>query len=199
MPRSLARTPPAWATAMVCFADELLVEQAQLEKKAASAALTFLFKYPDELTFARPLAELAREELEHFAIAVAELESRGIARRRLPPSPYAERLAAWLRATEPERLLDALLVAAVIEARSAERMHLLAVAMRDREPRLAEFWQGLVASEARHQAVYLELARQRFGASVVEARFANLIEHEAAVLQRAAGMPRLHDGVAPCA
>lgn len=184
---------------MVPFADELLVEQAQLEKKAASAAMTFLFKYPDELALARPLAALAREELEHFALAVAELEARGIARRRLPPSPYAERLAAWLRAQEPERLLDALLVAAVIEARSAERMHLLAVAMRDREPRLAEFWQGLVASEARHQAVYLELARQRFGDSTVETRFCDLLAHEAEVLEHATGMPRLHDGAWLCA
>lgn len=203
MPHLHLRTPASWAQALVPHRNELLVEQAQLEKKAAAGALAFLFRYPEERAFLRPLSALAREELSHFELALELLERRGIAQRKLRPAPYAERLVALIRGEEPARLLDQLLVSAVIEARSAERMHVLAQAMADVDAELAAFWAGLVASEARHQALYLELARGRFGAAETDARLAQVLAHEAELLTRSAGLPRLHDGPplsgAPCA
>lgn len=194
MTRLLLRTPASWAEAQAPHADELLIEQSHLEKKAAAGALSFLFRYPDAALLLAPLSELAREELEHFELATALAARRGLAPRRMKPGPYAERLVACVRVGEPERMLDQMLVSAVIEARSAERMHLLAVALADADPELCAFWGDLVASEARHQALYLDLARQRFGGACVEPRLAAIAAHEAEVLCQAEGMPRLHDG-----
>ena len=194
MTRLLLRTPAAWAEAQIPHADELLVEQSHLEKKAAAGALSFLFRYPDAVELLAPLSELAREELEHFERAVALAARRGLAPRRMKPGPYAERLVACVRVGEPERMLDQMLVSAVIEARSAERMHLLADALAGVDPELSAFWGELVVSEARHQALYLDLARGRFGVACVERRLAEVAAHEAEVLCRAEGMPRLHDG-----
>lgn len=179
---------------MLPVIDELLLEQAHLEKKAASGALGFLFRYPDEADLLQPLSALAREELEHFEQATALAIARGLRPRSMVPGPYAERLLRCVRVGEPERMLDQMLVCAVIEARSAERMHLLSTALRERDPELSAFYGGLVASEARQQSLYLDLARARFGASVVDERFTAVAAHEAEVLARATGAARLHDG-----
>lgn len=194
MPRLHVRTPPSWADPLLPHLDELLVEQAQLEKKAAAGALAFLFRYPDERDFARPLSQVAREELTHFELATTLLERRGITRRKLRPGPYAERLVECVRAGEPERLLDQLLVSAVIEARSAERMFVLSQALRGIDDEVAAFFASLVASEARHQSLYLELARRRFDEVIVGARLEEVLAHEARVLSLSKGLPRLHDG-----
>ena len=194
MPRLHVRTPLSWADSVLPFVDELLVEQAQLEKKAAAGALAFLFRYPEERGFARALSEVAREELTHFERTLTLLESRGIQRRKLRPGPYAARLGECLRVREPERLLDQLVVSAVIEARSAERMFVLSQALHGVDDELAAFYASLVASEARHQSLYLELARQRFEAATVELRLEAVLAHEAELLAHSTNLPRLHDG-----
>lgn len=186
-------TSPRWLPAALANLDEILVEQAHLEKKAASAALNFLFRYPEWGAIQVPLAELAREELEHFARVQALLAARGLPFGRLRPSPYAEGLLAFCRAAEPDRLLDSMLCCAVIEARSCERMKALADALRagaDRE--LAALYHDLVLSEARHHVLYLELLEERFPRAVVRARLEEVLDHEAAVIARHHPLPRLH-------
>ncbi len=188
-------TPKTWAAAMVPQIDELLIEQAHLEKKAAAAALGFLFRYPDVVDWQQPLSELAREELSHFEAVLAWLRRRGVAFRRQRPSHYASALRTFVRGHEPERRLDDLLCAAVIEARSCERMRLLAAALAPSEPELAAFYRGLVAAEARHHALYVQLAQAEFAGDVVQARLAACIAHEAQVVLAAgdaAHAPRLH-------
>lgn len=187
-------TPPAWATAMLPHADELLLEQAQLEKKAAAAAVQFLFRLPIAAESHRELSALAREELVHFERTLRILERRGIAAGPQEPSPYAERLKAVVARTMPERLADELLVAAVIEARSHERLRLLAAAFAASDAELAEFYGGLAEAEARHAPLYVELAAALLGTTAASARHDVVLQHEAGVVRALPWSPRLHSG-----
>ena len=191
MLRLQVATASDWAPRAAARLDEVLVDHAHCEKKAAGTAVSLLFQYPGRTALLHPLAALAREELAHFQEVLAWLARRGVRFGRLRPSPYAGRLQAAVRSGEPERLVDLLLVSAVIEARSCERLGLLGEALAD--PALAAFYRGLCAAEARHHGVYVELACQVAPREEVRARLAALLEHEAAVLARAGGEARLHD------
>jgi tRNA-(ms[2]io[6]A)-hydroxylase len=183
-------TDPGWITRALAALDEVLVDHAHAEKKAASTAVGLLFRYPEQAALLTPLARLAREELEHFERVLAQLARRGLALRRQRPSPYAGRLLAAARSAEPERLVDTLLCCALIEARSCERFGLLAEAVEDAE--LAALWRGLLASEARHHRGYVDLACAVAPAAEVRARLRELAAHEARVIAEAPPWPRLH-------
>ncbi len=187
-------TPLAWAAAQWPHRHELLVEQAHLEKKAAASAVTFLFRVPMAGDGLRGLSALAREELVHFERTLRLLGARGIDYLAQEPSPYAERLKHGVARTMPERLVDELLVAAVIEARSHERMQLLSEAFAAGDPELAAFYADLVAAEARHAPLYVDLAAAVLPAAVVAARHQAMLAHEAAVLAALPFAPRLHSG-----
>jgi tRNA-(ms[2]io[6]A)-hydroxylase len=188
-------TPPGWAAFAAARVDEVLLDHAHCERRAAGTALALLSRYPHHVALQAPLAALAREELAHFEEVLGHLARRGLAYRRAHPSPYAGRLHDRVRAREPERLLDRLLVAALIEARSCERLGLLADAVCD--PTLARFYRGLRAAEARHHGVYVELACALAARGTVAERLDALARHESAVLARAPVAPRLHDAAEP--
>ncbi len=185
-------TDADWGARAVADIDEILVDHAHLEKKAASTALTLLFRYPEHGALLRPLSELAREELGHFEEVLGALERRGLTYRRLRPSPYAGKLLSIVRETEPERLLDTLLCCAFIEARSCERMKQLATALPTGE--LRDLYAGLLASEARHHRLYLDLAEAVVPAPAVRARRDAIAAHEADVVRGLPRLPRLHGG-----
>src|SRR5262245_29777200 len=183
-------TAAAWVTRALAHLDDILIDHAHCEKKAASTAVSLLFRYPDRAELLAPLARLAREELEHFEQVLAQLAARGVALARQRPSPYAAELMAAVRTAEPDRLLDTLLCMALIEARSCERLQLLADAVPDQA--LAGFFASLLASEARHHGAYVALAERVAPPPVVRERLAALACHEAAVLAGAPDLPRLH-------
>lgn len=174
-------TPRAWCAHACSDIEALLIDHAHLEKKAAGTAVTLLFRYPDRLALQAPLASLAQEELEHFRVVLDELQRRGTALRRQRASPYAGKLHALVRGREPGRLLDTLLVAALIEARSCERFTLLAKALEHRDAALAGMYQALLASEARHHGVYLRLAEGLENGEQTRERFDVLTERESEV------------------
>jgi tRNA-(ms[2]io[6]A)-hydroxylase len=188
------RTPPEWARRWLGHGDELLVEQAHLEKKAAAAAVGFLFRLPAAPALQRGLSALAREELVHFERTLKLLAARGIPFHTLPPCAYAAELKRAVAATMPERLVDELLVGALIEARSCERMQCLAVAFAEADPELAAFYTDLVLAEARHADLYQEAAATLAAPAVVAARWQRLGNHEAVVLRGLPVVPRLHGG-----
>src|SRR5438132_11730372 len=153
---SLASTTGrAWVERACAHLDEILLDHAHCEKKAASTAVSLRFKYAERRELLVTLSQLAREELGHFEQVLAELAARGVAFRHQVPSPYAGQLMKAIRAREPERLVDTLLCSALIEARSCERMRLLAQALDD--PALARLYRGLLAAEARRPESYLHL------------------------------------------
>lgn len=190
MLRLAAPTDPAWAARVLADLDEVLIDHAHCEKKAASSAVRLLFRYPERTALLAPLSQLAREELAHFEEVLRHLERRGVAFRHQVPSPYAEGLLSAVRRDEPGRLLDLLLVHGLIEARSCERLGLLADAAAD--PALASLWRGLLASEARHHQAFAMLAAEVAPPDVVRERLCTLAEHEAAVLAAVPALPRLH-------
>jgi len=181
-----------WVEIALGNVETLLVDHAHLEKKAAGTAVTLLFRYPAHAELQMPLAELAREELEHFRAVLRLLEERGIPLRRVRASSYAGRLHREVRVGEPERLLDTLLVAALIEARSCERMQCFSAALAGRDDALAEFYRALLASEARHHGVYVRLAEAVGGAERARARLRDLAEREAAIIAELGNAPVLH-------
>ncbi len=150
-------TPAAWFEAAREDQPTLLLDHANCEKKAASTALGMMFRYDLEPQLATQMSRLAREELRHFEMVEQILDQRGIARRRLSPSRYAGGLHEVVRAQEPQRLVDRLIVGAFIEARSCERFARIAPLL---DPELGAFYTGLLNSESRHFSLYLEFARQ---------------------------------------
>jgi tRNA-(ms[2]io[6]A)-hydroxylase len=185
-----SETPAEWVEEALSHLDEILVDHAHCEKKAAGAAMKLLFAYPHHHFMLIPLAELAREELEHFQVVLRLLDELGIPYRAQMPSPYAARLHALVRREEPGRAIDVLLVAALIEARSCERFKLLAQAASDE--RVGGLFGRLLASEAKHHGVYVELARALGSEQEVEERMAELATAEARILSEPAPFHRLH-------
>jgi tRNA-(ms[2]io[6]A)-hydroxylase len=183
-------TRAEWVERAVLALDEVLLDHAHCEKKAAGGALRLLFSYPDQGYLQQPLAELAQEELTHFQQLLKLLEARGVRFERQKPSPYAGKLHAKVRPREPHRLTDLLLTCALIEARSCERMKLLSEAPID--PELKAFYKELLASEARHHQVYLELACKTEPEAQVRERLSELAVIEAEILNAPASHTRLH-------
>jgi tRNA-(ms[2]io[6]A)-hydroxylase len=188
-----APTSPAWIESALRELDEVLLDHAHCEKKAAGMAVQLLFRYPDHAFLLEPLSRLAREELAHFEEVLRELSRRGIGFRRQKPSAYAGRLRTAVRkdAQHPRgHLVDTLICCALIEARSCERFQILAKAVSD--PRLAAFYRGLLAAEARHHRVYLDLAAELAPREELRERLDELARHEAAVLEESSREPRMH-------
>jgi tRNA-(ms[2]io[6]A)-hydroxylase len=184
----LARTDDAWFDLAATRTDELLLDHANCEKKAASSALALMFAYPEDFELAGRMSRLAREELRHFELVQRLLAKQGIPFRRLSPSRYAEGLRRCLARSEPYRRRDLLLCGALIEARSHERF----VGLVARLPEaLAGFYASLAESEARHAGLYLKLAARD---AAVQARLAELAAVEAELATAPDREFRFHSG-----
>jgi tRNA-(ms[2]io[6]A)-hydroxylase len=177
-----ASTAAAWFELAVQRTDELLLDHANCEKKAASTALALMFAYPEDFELASRMSKLAREELRHFELVQQKLAELGVAFRRLSPSRYAEGLRKSLRR-------DLLLCGALIEARSHERF--MGLIARLPAP-LAEFYASLAAAESRHAGLYQRLAA-RDGVDV-GSRLAELADVEAALATAPDPQFRFHSG-----
>ena len=175
-----APTSQDWLQAANARPDLLLIDHAHCERKAAGVALQLMFRYPAEPGLGEALSPLAREELEHFELVLQLMARRGLALRPLQAPGYGARLSKAVRRDEPARMLDSFLVAGLIEARSHERMALLAAQAAD--PDLRELYGALLASEARHFGLYWLLAEARFGREATVARLQELAAVEVEAL-----------------
>lgn len=188
-----ARTDPRWFEAAVERWQELLLDHANCEKKAASTALALMFSYPEDAETAQRLSRLAREELRHFELVQQQMAELGVAFRRLSPARYAEGLRRAVRRQEPMRRLDLMIVGALIEARSHERF----MGLIPRLPAgLAGFYATLAAAEARHIGLYLRLAARAgiADAQSLDARVAELATVEAELALAPDAEFRFHSG-----
>lgn len=153
----LCDTPTLWIDQADGFLETLLIDHANCEKKAASTALNLIYRYIDCPDLLHKLSRLAREELRHFEQVLSIMQKRGIDYVYVSPSRYATKLREHVAKKDPEKLIDTLIVSAIIEARSCERFAQL-VPVLDEE--LSEFYASLLKSEARHFKDYLKLAKQ---------------------------------------
>jgi len=183
-------TSDAWVQQAIAHLDTVLLDHSHCERKAASVALNLIFRYPSHAKLVRALTAIAQEELEHFEQVNQWLDRRGVPLAPLSPPPYGAGLKAQVRRDEPDRRLDLLLVAGLIEARSHERLGLLAAHCP--EPELAAFYRGLMASEARHYGIYWTLAIADFDRSVVNQRLDELATVESDLLSTLHPEPRIH-------
>ncbi|WP_252109208.1 MULTISPECIES: tRNA-(ms[2]io[6]A)-hydroxylase [unclassified Halomonas] len=184
-------TPDAWLGWALANPETLLIDHAQCEKKAASTAMHLLYRHVDQPLLLAKMSQLAREELLHFEQVVGLMERRGVTYTHLSASRYAEGLRQHLRPNEPERLIDILIIGALIEARSCERFARL-IPYLDEE--LARFYRTLVKSEGRHFEDYLLLARQQT-AEPIDDRIAFFVAREAKLITSPDTAFRFHSGV----
>jgi len=186
-------TPSEWIGEASKRLPEMLLDHANCELKAASTALGFLYRYPDRTKLAQRMSRLAREELRHFEQVRSIMEDMGIPFERLSASRYAGGLRDVVRDQEPYKLLDLLLVGALIEARSCERFAALAPHLPEK---LGKFYNGLLASEARHFEHYIAFAKSECGMDdeEIDARLEELKAVESKLIEDPDPQFRFHSG-----
>jgi tRNA-(ms[2]io[6]A)-hydroxylase len=182
-------TDPRWLGVALADLDRTLGDHAHCEKKAAATALKLIAEHPGQPELVRALAKLAQEEQGHLLAVLVELSDRGARLPRDEGDPYAQELMRLVR-SGPGRLVDRLLVCALIEARSHERLALLAGALPP--GRLRDLYARLAQSEAGHERLFVELAEAQVGAAVARTRLEALAAAEAQIVARLPLLPRIH-------
>ena len=185
-------TPDAWIEAALADQETLLIAHKNCEFKAASTALSLIAKYNTHLDLINMMSRLAREELVHHEQVLRLMKRRGVPLRPVSAGRYASGLRRLVRAHEPVKLVDTLVVGAFIEARSCERFAAL-VPHLDEE--LGTFYHGLLKSEARHYQGYLKLAHQYGEAADIARRVELVREAEAELIQSPDQELRFHSGI----
>jgi tRNA-(ms[2]io[6]A)-hydroxylase len=174
----------------------LLIDHANCEKKAASTAVNIIYRYIDKFDVMQKMSKLAREELRHFEQVLGILKKRGLAFAAVSPSRYAGGLHKHVCTHEPKRLVDTLIVGAIIEARSCERFAALApcVDKERQDKELKKFYESLLKSESRHFRDYLALA-QKYSDEGIDDRVCFFLDVERELIQSPDAEFRFHSGV----
>lgn len=188
----LCRTPDAWLEQALQHPEVLLIDHANCEKKAASTALNLMYRYVDNVELLNKMSRLAREELRHFEQVLAIMQRRKIPYRQITASRYAAELRKHVRATDPEKLIDTLIVGAIIEARSCERFASLAPRL---DEELQKFYESLLKSEARHFQDYLTLAKKAACGVSIDERVMFFLQLERELIDSPDSEFRFHSGV----
>jgi tRNA-(ms[2]io[6]A)-hydroxylase len=183
-------TDPRWLEIAVADFDAVLVDHAHCEKKAAASAMALVSAYPDHDVLIKRLARVAHEELRHFRQVYDLISERGLQLGKDEGDPYAQQLIKQVRTTYAERRMDRLLVSALIEARSCERLELLGEGLPDAG--LRDFYRKLAQAEAGHYVLFVDLAELYDEPARVQARLAELAEAEAAIVASLPVAPRVH-------
>lgn len=181
---------PEWLATVLADFDAFLVDHAAAERKASAVALSLISHYPDRKELVAAMMDLAREELEHFYQVYLRLEERGLVLGPDGKDPYLRAMRGEIRHGREDYFLDRLLVSGIVEARGCERFGAIAGALQD--PSLQGFYREIAASEARHDAVFVALARTYFPRESVDTRLETLIAAEAKILHDLPLRPALH-------
>lgn len=187
----LCETPDAWVHNALNNQALLLLDHANCEKKAASTAINLIYRYVENFDLLNKMSRLAREELRHFEQVIGFMQKRGIPYEQIPAARYAAELRKPVRTHEPAKLVDTLIVGAIIEARSCERFAKLAPHL---DEELANFYNSLLKSEARHFKDYLNLASEAAGKNIDE-RVQFFLEREKGLIEGEDSEFRFHSGV----
>jgi len=184
-------TPYAWIEQALQHQDLMLIDHANCEKKAAGTAMNLMYRYVDDFELLNKMSRLAREELRHFEQVIAIMESRGIAYPQIQASRYAAELRKPIRTHEPGRLIDTLIVGAIIEARSCERFNKLAPFL---DEELKKFYFSLLKSEARHYQDYLGLAKKAAAGESIDERVDIFLALDKKLVESGDSEFRFHSG-----
>lgn len=176
-------TDPRWANVAEKNIEEILTDHAFCEQKAASYAISLLVTYPELSDLVTAMSDLAQEEMQHFTMVHNRMKERGLVLGRERKDEYVHRIMAFFpkEGDRNKRLINRLLTAALIEARSCERFKVLSENIKDQE--LAAFYRDLMVSEANHYTMFLKFARQYGGREEVDEKWNALLEFEAEVMK----------------
>ncbi len=185
----LVPTTSNWLDVAMADLDSVHADHLHCERKAAQSALSLIRSYPEHTDLVEAMARLAHDETRHVVQVAALMQKRGQQASYDHGDDYAAQLRTHIRKQDPARLLDRLLVFAVIEGRSAERLGLLAGALTD--PKAAALYASLADAEVRHRDIFLSLARS-IAPTSWRARATELAAVEAEVLAQHPVMARIH-------
>jgi tRNA 2-(methylsulfanyl)-N6-isopentenyladenosine37 hydroxylase len=185
-------TDPRWVNIAEKNIDEILIDHAWCEQKAASMAISFIVTNPSIPEVVQEMTDLAREEMAHFKMVLKKMEERNIQLGPQRPDEYVKKLNHFFPkgGTRTDGLVHSLLVAALIEARSCERFRLLSLHIKDED--LATFYHDLMKSEAGHYTMFLKLARKYGKDKDVENKWQNLLEFEAQIIKNIGNHESVH-------
>lgn len=175
-------TDPRWVDIVETNISEILTDHAYCEQKAASNAISIVVRYPEKTDLVRAMLEVAREELEHFQRVHEKLIDRGYVLGRERKDEYVNRLMEFMRkgGSRTQQLIDRLMFAAMIEARSCERFKVLSERISD--PDLSSFYEELMVSEANHYTLFLGFARELAEGEDVEKRWQEWLDYEGEII-----------------
>jgi tRNA-(ms[2]io[6]A)-hydroxylase len=177
-------TDPRWIDIAEQRIEEILIDHAFCEQKAASSCISLITTYPDRTRLVEVLIPIVTEEWNHFERVVAELRKRGFSLGLPRKDVYVEQLMTLMKkgGSREHQLMEKLLLNALIEARSCERFKVLWKNIGDEE--LSHFYHELMISEAGHYRTFLQLAKEYMPEDVVMARWRSLLEQEAVIMSK---------------
>lgn len=173
---------PRWVNIAGMHEQEILTDHAYCEQKAASTAISLMVKFHNYPQVVTKMIELAKEEMEHFERVYQFIQKRGYELGMDKKDEYVNMLMKKFigGGSRIQQLVDHLLIAALIEARSCERFKLLSEQITDIE--LAAFYRELMESEAGHYTMFITLARDVEDRAIVDARWAQILDYEAEII-----------------
>jgi len=177
-------TDPRWVNIVEENIDSILTDHAYCEQKAASYAISLVVKYHDIPEIVEKMIALSQEEMEHFKMVHDLIIERGTLLGMEQPDPYVKDLMKFIKKNGGNYhmvLVDRLLIAAMIEARSCERFRILSEQLKDQK--LAEFYKQLMISEARHYTMFIKLAKKYGGEVNVDKRWDDILSYEATLME----------------
>jgi tRNA-(ms[2]io[6]A)-hydroxylase len=185
-------TDPRWAEIAETNLEEILIDHAYCEQKAASTAISLIVSFPEYPEMVSQMSELAQEEMSHFKMVYDLMQERGIQLGKERKDQYVGKIIKFFPkgGSRNTQLIHRLLVAGLIEARSCERFRLLSEKLTDQ--RIANFYRKLMISEANHYTLFLKLARQYGDRFEVDQKWKSLLAYEAEVMKDLSKTENIH-------
>lgn len=176
-------TDPRWVNLAEKSLEEILTDHAYCEQKAATQCISLIQLYPDKTRLIEEVAPVVTEEWGHFRMVVTEMNKRGLQLGFQRKDEYVAALHRFIRkgGSRETRLIEKLLLCALIEARSCERFRLLSLGLEDEE--LKEFYHKFMISEAGHYRMFLDLAKEYGDKEKVLQRWQEFLDHEKKIMK----------------
>ena len=185
-------TDPRWANIAEKNIDDILIDHAWCEQKAASTAISLIINYPEYPELVQAMIELTEEEMSHFKMVHDKILERGFQLGWYKPDPYVQELMKFFPkgGSRLDQLIHRLLYAGLIEARSCERFKLLTEQLEDKELKL--FYKKLMISEANHYTMFLNFARKYGDREQVDEKWQSLLDYGAKIINSFSAGKNIH-------
>ena len=185
-------TDPRWVNIVEKNISEILTDHAWCEQKAASSAISIMVRFPEYTDLVDEMVSLVKEEIEHFNLVHQKIKERGYELGFERKDPYVKDLRDFIKkgGDREQQLVEALLMAAMIEARSCERFRILSEEIADED--LRHFYKGLMASEARHYTTFLKFAKKYANRVNVDERWKEFLAYEGSLMEKYGKAETMH-------